>query len=106
MCFQSEVPSVDQMQLRIWQVTLVGLRAIDDEDLVVLAPNDERRRLMGAEIRLPLRIERNIGAVVVEEIELDFLVAGPIEACLVHRPRIRADKRRIRHTVCVLPLRP
>ena len=59
---------------------------------------------MFAEERLELRIERNIGAVVVEQVELDVLVAGAIEQRLVVHPVVGADARDIPHAVGVLEL--
>jgi hypothetical protein len=102
---ECEVAGVQQVQLNVLQITLVGRRTIGDEDLVILAPQYEHCRLVLAEVGLPLRIERHIGPVVVEEIELNLLVTGAIEEGLIVSPRVRADERQIRYAMCVLPLR-
>jgi hypothetical protein len=49
------------------------------KDLVVLAPDNQRRRLAFAEVRLDPWVEWKIGSVVVEEIRLDVSIAWPIE---------------------------
>jgi hypothetical protein len=41
-----------------------------------------------AEIRLPRRVERDVGPVVVEQVELDLLVARAIQERLIDRPRV------------------
>src|SRR5215472_16993381 len=63
---ERKMPCVDQVKLDLGQVALVRVSAGGREDLVVFAPDDERRRLMLAEICLHLRIKRQIGAIVVE----------------------------------------
>src|SRR5215813_8060471 len=70
-----EMTRVDQMKLEVANVTLVRVSAVGREDLVVLAPNYERRGLMLAEICLHLRIKRHIGSIVVEQVHLDIAVA-------------------------------
>ena len=60
-----------QVKLDLRQVALVGMRAVGGKDHVVLAPDDQRRRLMLAEVCLDLRIQRQVGPVVVEEVHLD-----------------------------------
>src|SRR6516162_2490260 len=63
---ECKMPCVDQVKLDLGQVALVRVSAVGREDLVILAPDDERRRLMLAEICLQDRIKRQIGAIVVE----------------------------------------
>src|SRR6267378_8363890 len=46
---QGEVAGVEEMKFHVREVTLVWMGAIDREDLVVLAPDDQRRRLAFAE---------------------------------------------------------
>src|SRR5215831_6220444 len=64
--FERKMPGVDQVKLDLGQVALVGVSAVGREDLVVLAPDDQRRRLVLPEIGLHLRIKRQIAAIVVE----------------------------------------
>src|SRR5262245_3853564 len=77
--FQSEVARVEQVVLQRLQVTLVGFGSGWREDLVVLPPRDQHRRLMNPEIVLPLRIQRRVAAVAEKEIELDLVVPLSIE---------------------------
>ena len=53
---------------------------------------------------MPLRVERWIHAVVICEVELDAIVAGPIESRLIEGPGIRADMRGIPIALLVLKL--
>ena len=69
----------------------VGRCAVGGEDLVVLAPHDQGRRLPLAEERLEFRIERDVRSVVEEEVELDVLVARAVEQRLVVAPIVRID---------------
>ena len=87
------------------QIALVGMRAVGGKDLVVLAPDDQRRRLIFAEVCLHGRIERQVGPVVVEEIHLDLGVARPIEQRLVVHPVVGRDAADVRDAVGVLELR-
>ncbi len=80
---------VDEMKLNLGKIALVGMCAVGGEDKVVLAPDDQRWRLVFAEISLDSGIERQVGPVVVEQIKLDIVVAGPIEQCLIMHPVIR-----------------
>ena len=57
---QGEVPGIEEMEVDGLQVTPVGLSSGRREDLIVLAPDDQHRRLALAEIRLPLRVERRV----------------------------------------------
>jgi len=47
------MPRVDQVKLDLGQVALVGVSAVGRKDLVVLAPDDERRRLVLKRLALP-----------------------------------------------------
>src|SRR5262249_60386898 len=60
--FQREVPGVEQVELQSLEVALVRLRPGGREDLVVLAPGDQHRRLVLSEVLLPLRVERRVTA--------------------------------------------
>src|SRR5262249_6287879 len=77
--FQSEVASVEQVELQRLQVAFVRLCPLSRKDLVVPAPDDQHRGLVLAEIRLPLRIQRRIAAVTQEQVELYFVVPRPVE---------------------------
>ena len=50
-----KMPCVDQVKLDVGQIALVRVSAVSREDLVVLAPDDQRRWLVLAEIGLHLR---------------------------------------------------
>jgi hypothetical protein len=92
------------MQLCLRNVTQERFRSRRGEDRVVLAPHRQHGRLLVAEILMPLRVERWIHAVVIGEVELDAIVAGPIESRLIEGPGIRADMRGITIALLVLKL--
>ena len=102
---QREMAGVEEMKLQVGQIALVRMRAIGGENLVVLAPDDQRRRLMLAEISLDGGIERQVGPVVVEEVELDLVVARAIEQRLVVDPIVGRDAADVGDAVRVLELR-
>jgi hypothetical protein len=85
---QGKMPGVEEMKLEIVQVALVRMRAVGGKDLVVLAPQDQRRRLVLAKICLYRRIKPEVGAAVVEEVELNVVIARPVEQRLVVDPVI------------------
>src|SRR5262249_62215801 len=68
---QREMAGVEEVELGVAKVALVRVRTVGGEDRVVLAPDDQRRRPVLAEIGLNGGIEGHVGAVVVEEVELD-----------------------------------
>nr|GEU28643.1 serine racemase [Tanacetum cinerariifolium] len=92
------------MQLRPRQIAQVGVGAGRGKDLVVLAPGDQHRRLVLAEVGLPGRVARRIGAVAIKHFQLDGGVARTVQVSLVHGPRVRAHVLRIARALQVLPL--
>ncbi len=44
--FQGEMPGVQKVEVEVHEVPLVGIRPVGREDVVVLAPDDQRRRLV------------------------------------------------------------
>jgi hypothetical protein len=61
-----------------------------------LTPEYDCLRLPLLQERLPVRIQLNIRAVVVEKIELDLLRLGPLKEVVVHVPVVRTDEFRPR----------
>src|SRR3954452_16658226 len=76
---QREMAGVEQVQVGVRKVAPEGMRTRCREDRVVGAPDDQRRRTPLAEIRLHRRIEQQVGAIIVEEIELVVGIAGTVE---------------------------
>src|SRR5215467_6334770 len=102
---QSEVAGIEQVELHVLQVTLVRIGPGVGKNRVVLAQDDEHRRLIFAKIFLPLRVERRVAAVAIKERELNFLVARTIQKRLIMHPRVRTDRFQIFDAVRVLPFR-
>jgi hypothetical protein len=82
------------MQLRPWQRLKIGLAALWCEENVILSPKDDRFRLPFFQKGLPSRIERNIRAIVIEQIELNPVCTWPIQKIVIHVPVIWADQLR------------
>src|SRR5947209_7187776 len=105
MCLECEVACVEEVALGAGQVSKVGLGARSTEYLVVLAPGDEQRRLVSAEILLEPGVAVEVELVVPEQLQLDGIVAFAVESRLIERPRLGGDAiESIRgHPVGVLP---
>ena len=101
MSFESEVSGIQEMNLRIGKVALVRQRALRREHVVILSPNDHCRRLVLAEECLELRIEGRVGAIVVEQRQLDFPIPRPVEQGLIEGPGGRIEKGLVRNS-CLL----
>src|SRR6478672_11234960 len=93
------------MELQRLQVPLVRLSSGCRENLVVLSPDDQHRRLVLAEVRLPTRIERRVTSVTEKQIELNLVIPLTIEQELILGRAVGANKFRIFHSIGVLPLR-
>ena len=100
--FEHEMTAVEQLHRRVRIVALERVRAGRREERIVLAPHHEHRRLVRAQILLPLREPLRIGAVVVEELELNRVVAGTVEQRLIERLGIGRDPLRPAGAVRVL----
>ena len=96
---------VEQVVLDVLEVTPVRVGPGGREDGVVLAPDDEGRRLVLAEVVVPLGVLRRVAAVAVEQGQLDLRVAGPVQERLVDGPGVRADRLDVADAVGVLPPR-
>jgi hypothetical protein len=99
---EREMAGIQKVQLSLRQIPQVGCRAIRWENLVVLAPENECRRLRFAEECLELRIQRHAAAAVVEQVELDVPVARAVQQHLVVQPIVRVDARDIAGPVDIL----
>ena len=80
---QSEVSRVNELYIGFGIVALERLCTRRDEDRIILAPDNERWGLPLAEVGLELGVQVNIGAIVVEEIKLDLVVAGTVNSVVV-----------------------
>src|SRR5262245_31046314 len=99
--FDREVSRGQAMQLRVRQIAQVRLAALGSEEDVFLPPEDHCVRLAAPEKLLPLRVECNIRAVVVEQVELHSARVRTLHEPEVHLPVVWADQLRLRVTVLV-----
>src|SRR5579871_864154 len=87
--FQRKVAGVEEADHRMRNVALERLRAGRKEERIVLAPDREERRLVGAEVILEGRIERDIALVIAEQVELDVVGARTRQIEIVERVAVR-----------------
>ena len=71
---------IKPVHLRFCKNREISFPALASEKNVVLTPKDDCVRLLLFEKRLPLGIKRNIGAVIVKEIQLDLACVGPLKS--------------------------
>src|SRR4051812_41860859 len=96
MGFQGEMAGIEQADLRIREITLERLRARGEESSVVLAPDREQRRPARTQELLILWILLDIGPVVGEQVELEFVIARARQQGIVERKAFGRDQRLIR----------
>jgi hypothetical protein len=97
--------SVDEVKLNLREVALIGMCAIGREDFVVLAPDDQGGRPVFAEVGLNGGIERQVGAVIIEDVHLNVGIAGPVEQRLIVDPVVRRNAADVGYSIGVLELR-
>src|SRR5262245_5189862 len=102
--FQCEMAGVEQVKFDVFQVPLRKTCALDREDPIVLAPDNERRRLMRSKITLPGGVGLKVRLGIVQNGELDFLVAWAVLIGLIEDPVIWTDELRAAGTVNIVPL--
>ena len=73
MRFQREMSCIQQMNLRIWQITLIGSRTSRNKGGIMASPHSQKRRLVFAEVRLKVRVACDVCAVIEDQIELYLL---------------------------------
>src|SRR6185437_15425841 len=82
---QGEMTAIEEPDDRLRNVALERLGPRRQEERIVLAPHGKQRRLVGAEIAVKTRIERDIALVVAQQIELDLVGAGSCQVEIVER---------------------
>src|SRR5262245_16753081 len=100
---EREMACIEQMRLDIWQIAAIRRRTFRREDEVVVAPDDQRGRLILPEELLELRVQRHIRPVVVEEVHLDLSVPHAVQTDLVYDPGRRIQESVIGYPILVLP---
>ena len=66
---------IQQVEFQIFEIALIRVGAIGRENIVILAPNDKRWRLVLAKICLPLGVVRHVALVVIKQGQLDGRIA-------------------------------
>src|SRR3546814_8180359 len=94
MGLEREMPGLEEAHHRGGDVAPEGLGAGRQEEGIVPAPDREEGRLVGAEICLEDRIERDVALVVAEQVELPVSHARPRQIEIVQRMAVRRYRRR------------
>src|SRR6185295_985107 len=92
--FDDEVTSVETMDLGLREVGQVRIASFGREQHVALSPKNERFRLTLAQELLPLGVQRNVGAIVVEQVEVQARRVWPLQECNVRGPGIGTHELR------------
>ena len=77
--FEYEVTRLELVIFSVRKVSEVRDRSIGRKYLVILAPDDQGWWLLVAKESLEFHIERNIGSVIQEQVELYLPVSRPVE---------------------------
>ncbi len=104
MIFEGEVAGVQHMQLRVLHIALERAPASLSEDRIVRAPHQQRWRLILAQVFVPRRILLHVGAIVVEQVDLDAMVLRTRQKMQIHVPRVGTDSLRLPCAFAVNPL--
>src|SRR5665213_4265012 len=96
---------IEEANHRIRDVAFEGLRTGWQKERIVLAPRREERRLVGPEVILKGRIERDVALVVAEQVELHLVRARAREIEIVERLSVRRDHGLVGDAVGILPVR-
>ena len=89
---ERKMTRIDQVQLGIGNVPLVRLRPFHSKERIIYSPHNQHSRLVRAEILLPFLIQSHIRLVIVKEVKLNRVIAGPVEKELIDRVRIGTDQ--------------
>jgi hypothetical protein len=101
---QGEVAAVEEVQFDLLEISDKSHGAARRKTFVVGTPNDQHRRLVRTKEGLELRIERDIGAIIVEQIELDLGIPWPVQQRLIVDPSRWVDAGDVTDAVDVLEL--
>ena len=77
-----KVACVQQVECDVVEIRLLRMGTVRREEVVIIAPENQRRGLMLSEQCLPLWILRYICAVVQNHIQLHFLVSRTVQRVL------------------------
>src|SRR6266851_3498686 len=87
---QCEMTRVENVNFSVRYILAIALRFAGIEREVILAPDHQQARLLGAHPCLPLRIGVHIGSIVVKQVALNLGLAGLVEKIEFICPEIRA----------------
>src|SRR6516165_3587793 len=89
------------MHLGSGQIRQISFSSLASEKDIVLRPENDRLGLSLPEKSLPLRIKRNVGSVVVKEVQMYASSICPLQGGEVRIPVIRANQLWDRRTMKV-----
>src|SRR5262252_971582 len=89
--FHREMTGIQPVHFSVRKVFQVRLTALPGEEDIVLSPENQGLGLLLAEKILPLRVERNIRAVIVKKVHLHAARIGSLHEPKIHVPVVGAD---------------
>src|ERR1700733_10776127 len=92
MRLKREMAGVDEVDFRFRQIAFERLGTGRQEYRIVLAPDRQQRRLMGAEVFLESWIEFDVRAIVVPQVQLLFERVVFFQIELIERVAVRRDQ--------------
>src|SRR5262249_10046731 len=72
--FKREMAGINQVQFRVRDISLIGLRPFDGEERIVLSPENQHSRLSTPKVLMPAIIESDIRSIVIKQLELNCSV--------------------------------
>src|SRR5215470_8041048 len=90
-----KVTGVETVHLRLQQISQISFSSFASEEYVILSPKDECLWLAITQELLPLRIQRDVRSVIIEEVHLDAAGIGPLHEAEVHVPVVGTDQIRM-----------
>ena len=85
MRFEGKMLGYLELNLRARIISVKGIGSGGKKKRIGVAPNDERRGLMDAEILLELRIQFDVAGIVQKQIQQSVLIAGAREQSRIER---------------------
>src|SRR6516164_9854844 len=94
--------SVEQVQLRLRNVAEIRLCAVDREEGIALSPDNQHLRLLIPKEGMPRLILREVRLVVVQQVQLDRVIAGAVQEELIEGVGVRVDAGYVLNAVRIL----
>jgi hypothetical protein len=89
--FQRKVTAIDEADVGLRNVAPEGFGSCGDEERVVFSPHCQHRRTMFTQKFLDLAVNRDVGFVVAQQVQLDFVVPRTSQIKVIEVAAVRRD---------------